>query len=244
MTERYSNAAYCLVVIPARNEAATVASVVRSVRAVLHCDVLVINDASSDATAALARGAGARVLDMVVQLGAWGSVQAGLRYAQAHGYARVITMDADGQHHASTLPDLLYAIDHHAANVMIGSCEQRLSLPKRVAWWYFRHLTGIPVRDFTSGLRVYDHHAVQVLASPSASLLDYQDIGVLILLKSHGLRIHEVPTRMSPRRVGGSRVFSSWLTVAHYMIATTVLCVSRFEIGPHLRVEPRWSDTD
>lgn len=225
----------CLVVIPAHNEAATVGAVVRSARSVTSCDVLVINDASSDATSAEARRAGARVLDMAWQLGAWGAVQAGLRYARQCGYRHVITMDADGQHHAEALPGLLRAINEHNANVLIGSCEQRLSLPKRVAWWYFRALTGIPVRDFTSGLRAYDHHALHILAGPSASLLDYQDIGVLMLLKSHGMRIRELPTRMSPRRVGGSRVFSSWFTVAHYMIATTVLCVARFDIGsrPH-----------
>lgn len=221
-------------VIPARNEAATVGAVVRSARAALACDVLVVNDASSDGTSAQARSAGARVLDMALQLGAWGAIQAGLRYARQHGYARVITMDADGQHHADALPGLLRAIDEHEANVLIGSCEQRLSLPKRIAWWYFRALTGIPVRDFTSGLRAYDRHALRVLASPAASLLDYQDIGVLMLLKAHAMRIRELPTAMSPRRVGNSRVFSSWLTVAQYMIATTVLCVARLDIGPRL----------
>lgn len=212
-------------------------AVVQSARAALHCDVLVVNDASSDDTSACARAAGARVLDMAWQLGAWGAVQTGLRYARRRGYRRVITMDGDGQHHSDALPALLDAIDQHAAHVLIGSCERRLSLPKRLAWWYFHVLTGISVRDFTSGLRAYDHHALRILASPSASLLDYQDIGVLMLLKSHGLRICELPTQMSPRRVGSSRVFSSWLTVAHYMIATTVLCIARFDIGPHRHIE-------
>jgi hypothetical protein len=58
-------------------------------------------------------------------------------------------------------------------------------------------------------------------------LIDYQDVGVLILLRRKGLSIHETPTRMSPRSVGGSRIFSSWFTVARYMIATTVLSIAR-----------------
>ncbi|HET6632606.1 MAG TPA: glycosyltransferase family 2 protein [Rhodanobacteraceae bacterium] len=224
-----------LVVIPARNEAATVASVVHAARQALPCDVLVVNDASSDDTSARARTAGARVLDLALHLGAWGAVQAGLRYAHRRGYARVATMDADGQHHAEALPALIATFDCEGAHVLIGSCEQRLSLPKRIAWRYFRALTGLKVRDFTSGMRVYDREALRVLSAPAASLLDYQDIGVLMLLAHSGLAMREVPIAMSPRQVGGSRVFSSWHMVARYMLATTLLCVARLEPGPRLR---------
>ena len=89
-------------------------------------------------------------------------------------------------------------------------------------------LTGIGVQDFTSGLRVYDRHAIRVLASRKASLFDYQDLGVLMLLRQKGLKLHEVPTVMSPRRTGGSRVFSSWPMVVRYMLHTTVLCFAQF----------------
>lgn len=224
--------ARCLIVIPARNEAATVALVVSEARAAMDCDVMVINDASSDDTARIARDAGATVLDMVVQLGAWCAVQAGMRHACHAGYTHVLTMDADGQHHGDTLPTLLAHMQAVAADVVIGSCEPRLSAPKRVAWWYFRKLTGIGVRDFTSGLRIYNSRAMNILASADASLLDYQDIGVLMLLKSRGLRIRELAANMSPRRNGVSRVFSSWWMVLRYMTATTVLCIARFDHGP------------
>jgi hypothetical protein len=101
-----------------------------------------------------------------------------------------------------------------------------------LAWAYFRALTGLGVTDFTSGLRVYSERAIRVLASRDASLLDYQDIGVLMLLRQKGLVLHEAATEMSPRRNGASRVFSSWFTVARYMIATTVLCVAQVGTGP------------
>ena len=86
------------------------------------------------------------------------------------------------------------------------------------------------MQDFTSGLRVYDRRAIGALASRQASLLDYQDLGVLMLLRKKGLKLHEVPTVMSPRRTGGSRVFSSWLMVARYMLHTTVLCFAQFGV--------------
>src|SRR6185369_12762119 len=151
-----------------------------------------------------------------------------LRYAKRNHFRVALTLDADGQHHPEELPALLNGWRSSRANVAIGTFPQRLSTAKRVAWRYFRMLTGIGVQDFTSGLRVYDRHAIRVLASRKASLLDYQDLGVLMLLRQKGLSLHEVPTVMSPRRTGGSRVFSSWPMVVRYMLHTTVLCFAQF----------------
>ena len=156
-----------------------------------------------------------------------------MRYAKRHRFRAALTLDADGQHHPEELPGLLDSWRRSGANVAIGTFPQRLSPAKRFAWRYFRVLTGIGVQDFTSGLRVYDGHAIRALASRKASLLDYQDLGVLMLLRKKGLSLHEVPTVMSPRRNGGSRVFSSWLMVARYMLHTTVLCFAQF--GWHWR---------
>ena len=228
-----------LAVIPARNEAATVAVIVRGVIAAVGCTVLVVSDASTDETAMLARDAGAIVINLPCRLGAWGATQTGMRYAQRNGYHAVLTLDADGQHHPQQLPALLAEQSRCGANVVIGTYAQRLSAAKRVAWRYFRLLTGIGVQDFTSGLRVYDRRAVRALASREASLLDYQDLGVLMLLRKKGLTLHEVPTVMSPRSQGGSRVFSSWLMVGRYMLHTTVLCFAQLGVRP--RIAPRSS---
>ncbi|MCU7375993.1 glycosyltransferase [Paucibacter sp. O1-1] len=165
--------------------------------------------------------------DAPFQLGAWGAAQAGMRFALRNGYHSVITLDADGQHHPEQLPILFEAHASGNADVTIGTCPGRLSGAKRIAWAYFRLITGLHVTDFTSGLRIYGRRAIRVLASREASLIDYQDIGVLILLRRKALVIQETPTVMSPRRDGGSRIFSSWLTVARYMIATTVLSIAR-----------------
>ena len=82
-----------LTVIPARNEAATVAEIVRRVRAAVGGDVLVVNDASDDDTSAQARKAGAVVLDLPLRLGAWGAAQTGLRYARRNRYAVALTLE-------------------------------------------------------------------------------------------------------------------------------------------------------
>jgi len=224
-----------LAVIPARNEAGTVAEVIHGVRAAVGADVLVVSDASDDATAEQARQAGAVVIELPWRLGAWGATQTGMRYALRRGYRRVLTLDADGQHHPQELPALLAEQRRTRSNVVIGTCSERLSAAKRIAWRYFHLLTGIGVQDFTSGLRVYDRRAVRVLAGKAASLLDYQDLGVLMLLRKNGLSLHETPARMSPRRQGGSRVFSSWRMVMRYMLHTTVLCFAQFASSPRRR---------
>jgi glycosyltransferase involved in cell wall biosynthesis len=232
-----------LAVIPARNEAATVAGVVRGVVAALDCDVLVVSDASTDDTATLASAAGATVINLPCRLGAWGATQTGMRYAQRNRYHVVLTLDADGQHHPQELPGLLAEQRRSGANVAIGTCPQRLSAAKRMAWSYFHVLTGIGVQDFTSGLRVYDRRAVRALASREASLLDYQDLGVLMLLRKKGLTLHEVPTEMSPRRQGGSRVFSSWRMVTRYMLHTTVLCFAQLSVRGRIARHPARAGT-
>lgn len=217
--------------IPARNEAATVGVIVAGVRATLGCDVLVVDDASTDATAAEVRTAGGEVLTLPLGLGAWGATQAGIRYARRNGYAGVITLDADGQHLPDSLPALFAAQARSGANVVIGTCIERLSRAKRIAWRYLRLLTGLRLGDFTSGLRLYDRRAIEILAGPEASLLDYQDVGVLMLLSKYALSIEETPTPMLPRRQGHSRVFASWWVVARYMLHTTVLCVAQLDAG-------------
>ncbi|KAB2901599.1 MAG: glycosyltransferase family 2 protein [Dokdonella sp.] len=224
-------AARCLAVIPARNEAASVAAVVAGVRATLACDVLVVDDASSDATAECAAAAGASVLRLPLGLGAWGATQTGIRYALRHGYEGVIALDADGQHLPDTLPALFRAQAETGAHVVIGTCVARLSRAKRLAWRYLRLLTGLRLMDLTSGLRLYDAQAMMVLAGPEASLLDYQDIGVLMLLVRNRLRISETPVAMRERCNGHSRVFASWLVVARYMVHTTVLCIAQLDAG-------------
>ena len=71
---------------------------------------------------------------------------------------------------------------------------------------------------------------MQVLASREASLLDYQDLGALLLIRRCGLHIAEVPVSMNLRSAGKSRIFHSWLSVAKYMAATTLLCLARWQL--------------
>lgn len=214
-----------LIVIPARDESATIAGVVSAVLALGYGNVLVVDDASTDQTGQLASEAGAIVLRPTLSQGAWGAMQCGIRYARRHNFTSVITMDADGQHRPEELHRLFRAARH--VDVVIGSCPARGSRARRFAWSLFRRITGFSVEDLTSGFRLYNAEACKVLSGEEASLIDYQDMGVLMLLRRAGLSFAEVEVTMNARSSGFSRIFYSWWAVARYMVETTVLCIAK-----------------
>ena len=213
-----------------------IAEVIGEIRQVCDFPVLVIDDASTDDTVAKAQQAGATVIQLPAQLGAWGATQTGLRYALRHGYDMAITMDADGQHEAESLGELIRPVAQGVADVAIGACTHRGSMLRRIAWVMMKQASGLSLEDITSGFRVYNHKAIRALASWQATLLDYQDIGVLLLLQSKDIRIVDVKITMQPRRNGKSRVFHSWLMVAYYMCHTLLLGLSKRRLAPSPRV--------
>ena len=90
-----------------------------------------------------------------------------------------------------------------------------------------RLTSGLRCTDLTSGFRALNARAIDLLASPSASSLVYQDVGVLLILEKAGLRVVEVPVAMPQRSDGKSRIFGSWLAVAHYMAHTLLLSAAK-----------------
>jgi glycosyltransferase involved in cell wall biosynthesis len=97
-----------IALIPAYQAAATVGDVVRGVRSMLPT-VVVVDDGSSDATAAAARAAGAEVVQHAVNRGKGAALITGLSHLAAAGATHALTLDADGQHLPSEIPALLAA---------------------------------------------------------------------------------------------------------------------------------------
>jgi len=216
-----------VILIPAHNEAASIGKVLRDIRRQVDHPVVVIDDASEDDTIAVARDAGAQVLPLAAHLGAWGAMQTGIRHALRQGYDYAVTMDADGQHQARYLSRLIEPVVLETADVTIGAYPSRGSQPRKLAWSVLRRLSGLKMEDITSGFRGYNRRAMALLAQRGATLLEYQDIGVLALLCRHNLRLLEVPVNMGPRHDGHSRVYRSWAMVAYYMAYSLILGASK-----------------
>jgi glycosyltransferase involved in cell wall biosynthesis len=218
------------VLIPALNEEKNIREVIRGVKKAITGEIVVIDDASTDSTALVARKEGVKVLPLLLRLGAWGATRTGIRYANNHLYEIAVTMDADGQHLPESIGSLIDPILLNQADVVIGSCTDRGSVPRKISWIFFRKITGLDVRDLTSGFRAYNAAALSVLMTADTALLDYQDIGVLLALNKAGFRILEVPVRMCPRTSGHSRVFSTWWDVFRYLVITLILSLSKVDM--------------
>jgi hypothetical protein len=167
-------------------------------------------------------------------------MRTGFRYAQKRNFDIVITMDADGQHRPDMIEPLLAPIVSKTADVVVGSCVERGSPGRKMAWTFFRWMTGLGVADLTSGFRVYNRNAMNIIMGSETALLDYQDIGVLLALRKAGLRIAELPVLMCRRQNGISRIYASWTNVFRYLLVTSVLSVAKkeFSVGNGSGVTP------
>ncbi len=131
------------IVMPAFNEGQVIGSVIREIHDICDLPILVVDDASTDDTVARAEAAGATVISLPVQLGAWGATQTGLRYALRHHFEFVISMDADGQHEARCLLELAQPVLRGEADVCIGACTSRGSPMRKFAWILMKKVSGL-----------------------------------------------------------------------------------------------------
>lgn len=220
-----------LVIIPAYREAGRVGAVVREVRALgRNLDVLVVDDGSPDATGMEARAAGAAVVRHAFNLGYGVALHTGYHFARRKGYARVLQMDADGQHLASMLPQLTEALDA-GADVALGSRyldrpPPPTSLPRRAGTrlfaWIATICTRVRISDPTSGFQGLSERALAAVTHDGYPE-DFPDTDVLIELARTGLRLREVPVRMRPRLGGASMHRGTRIAYYGYKMLLTLL---------------------
>lgn len=203
-----------LVMIPAYNEAASLPAVIGDLRAHYPAaDFVVIDDGSSDDTAAIARRLGAAVLELPYNLGIGGAVQTGLLFAAQQGYSYAVQFDGDGQHRADQLPLLLAPLLTRQADAVIGSrflrpTDYPLPLLRRCGIAVFRWINtlvlGQTITDNTSGFRAYGRAALTFLAENYPH--DYPEPESVVTLSRQGFRVVEVPVEMRERQGGHSSI--------------------------------------
>lgn len=225
------------VVVPAFEEAGSVAGVVRGIRAAVPgARVIVVDDGSRDDTAHVAREAGARVLRLPFNCGIGAAVQAGLRLALDGDADLFARLDGDAQHDPADLPRLVArcsgdpGCDFALGSRFLARGGFQTSWPRRLGSRWFasllRALHGVHVTDPTSGFWVADRAAASVLCACYAS--DYPEVDALVHLARRGLRIAEEPVAMRARSAGRSSIDTP--AAIYYMIKVTVaLAMVRLE---------------
>jgi glycosyltransferase involved in cell wall biosynthesis len=214
LVDAHLEAPRCLAIVPALNEAASIAEVVSEIRDYdRDIEVLVIDDGSTDATAAIAEAAGARVIRLPVNLGIGGAVQAGYLYAFERGFDVAVQVDGDGQHDASELGKLLEPIRAGRADLVIGTRfagarRYRAPLARRVGIALFAALVSLRVRqrmtDTTSGFRAVNRRGIRLFAADYPH--DYPEVESLVTAARGDLRVCEVPVAMRQRAAGSSSI--------------------------------------
>ena len=220
-----------LVIIPTYIEAENIADVLGKVRrAAPAAHILVVDDASPDGTADLARAAGEELgqVEVVVRPGKGGlggAYRTGFKHAFANGYEVVVQMDADLSHPPDRLPALLAEVDK-GADIAIGSRYVKggatanwplvRKLLSRSANVYASVLLGLGVRDATAGFRAYRADILELVETSATKATGY-GFQLELSYRAHrlGARIVEVPITFNDRVRGVSKM--SWHIIGEAM---------------------------
>ncbi|MEA2288535.1 MAG: hypothetical protein QOD55_532 [Solirubrobacteraceae bacterium] len=217
----------CLAIIPAYNEAASVADVVANLRRKAPgFDALVVDDGSTDATAAVARAAGARVVRHPFNLGIGGAVQSGYRFALENEYDIAVQVDGDGQHDPAHLAEFVEFLRQNPHIDMVTGSRfiersgdgYRSSASRRIGIRIFSSvlsaITRRRVTDPTSGFRMTTRRGICLFANDYPH--DYPEVEAVLMVHAHRLESAELPVRMRERTGGASSIGST--QSVYYMI--------------------------
>lgn len=217
-----------LIIIPAYNEADNIVHVVRHMmKEAPQYDYLVVNDGSTDETLMLCRRENFQYIDLPINMGIGGAVQAGYVYARKNGYDIAVQMDGDGQHDIDYLEKLLEPIVMNEADVAIGSRFLKKegfqsSMSRRLGINILSGLiwltTGKHIMDVTSGYRAVNRMFIEIYSKDYP--MDYPEPEAIVSAIMHLGRVKEIPVQMRAREGGTSSI--TLKKSLYYMVKVTL----------------------
>ena len=228
----------CLIIIPAYNEAENIEKVVNNlVENYPVYDYIIVNDGSADGTKEICSKNCYQVLNLPINMGIGGAVQTGYRYALENNYDAAVQIDGDGQHDVSYLEGMLKLLESGQAEVVIGSrfmekegfqssCARRTGIRiLSILGWM---LTGVRVKDVTSGYRLVNRRFIRIFAEDYPA--DYPEPEALVIAAVYGGKIKEYPVVMRERENGISSI--TLKKSVYYMIKVTLaMLIRRLSFG-------------
>jgi glycosyltransferase involved in cell wall biosynthesis len=218
------------VLIPAYNEAGTLAVTVKAVLSVPAVEqVVVVDDASQDETAALAAAAGAEVIRLPANRGKGGALNAGLPRLRG---GIVALLDADLGESAAELAKLLAPVAEGRADMTVARFPRSrikggFGLVKGLARKGIYYYTGLMVQAPLSGQRVMRREVLDVI-TPFASGYGVE-VGMTIDVARRGFRVEEVETNMTHHETG--RDWRGWLHRGRQFLHVLMALACRWKPG-------------
>jgi hypothetical protein len=216
-----------LLIVPCYNEQETIGALYREIKSKTPYDVIVVNDGSTDGSKAILKQEGAPYLDLPLNLGIGGAVQAGYRYALRKGYDIAVQLDGDGQHDPGQVEALVAPIEQDKADLVIGSrfidkTGFQSSVMRRAGINFFKTLiyclSGKRITDATSGFRAASRKTMRLFAEHYA--IDYPEPESNMLALKNKLRVTEIPVSMRERQGGTSSIKA--LQPIYYMMKVSL----------------------
>lgn len=217
-----------LIIIPAYNEEENIETVVHHMMEMAPgYDFLVVNDGSTDTTLDICKREKFRYLDLPINMGIGGAVQAGYLYAQKNGYDIAVQMDGDGQHDIAYLEKVLEPLYNNEADIAIGSrylekegfqstATRRLGIG--ILSMLIFMTTGKKIVDVTSGFRAVNRMFIEIYSKDYPA--DYPEPEAIVAAIMHRGRVKEVPVQMLSREGGKSSI--TFKKSIYYMIKVSL----------------------
>lgn len=222
-----------LAIIPAYNEEDNIVGTVEDLeKNAPDVDYIIINDGSKDATPDICRRNGYPMASLPVNLGLAGGFQTGMKYAKRQGYDYAVQFDADGQHSATYISQLVEAAEASDADIVIGSrfVDRKKPFSARMVGsalitLMIRLTTGKKITDPTSGMRLFNFKMIPWFADE----LDYgPEPDTLALVLRRGAKVEEIQVEMRDR-VAGESYFSFTKSVSYMLrMSVSILFVQWF----------------
>lgn len=228
-----TNSYRAIAIVPAYNEQDCIVATIEDLKKnAPGVEYIIINDGSTDKTMQVCADHGFNLLNLPINLGLSGAFQTGMKYALKNGYDFAIQFDADGQHSASYICEMIDKAISTDSDIVIGSrfCNQKKPFSARMAGsilisTMLRLTTGGKIQDPTSGMRAFNRRMIKCFAR----LYDFgPEPDTLALLMRSNAKVTEVQVEMRDRLAGES--YLNFTKSISYMlrVAFSILFVQWF----------------
>jgi len=205
-----------IAIIPAYNEEEVISSVLKEVKKQVD-EIILIDDGSEDKTAELAAQEGVFVLRHLINRGQGASLKTGIDFVLKRGRGDIIiTFDADGQHQASEIKEIIDPIIKGECQVALGSrfLDKKSEIPifrkfiLKTATFFSRFFLKLKITDVHNGFRAFSKEAISLIEIQQDGMAHASEI--LSEIKKHNLKFKEVPVTIEYTVYSKSKGQSSW----------------------------------